>query len=659
MRKQLLLMLILCLSTTMAWAERDAYKSAADPVNVGIRDNNFDRILLEVSGLDNSQDNLHNTQSIVYSLTNVTENFTLRYTLKDYADWKGKLDIYYGDNSDIEVKNKGTKAEIGEDGSFSVTVSPSQITELGTYPNFLKVLSAKQGELSYDIQVYLASDPANPVFEEKNKSMRFMEALTGSITPRPIIGMKDTEISFTYTIGKTNQWIEGEPFDVHVSKISGLNANQVKLYYISDGKETEIPLKTDPYEPTYCFANDYVTIGTLREGASFTFKMKANTLTNNETISIEPRAKGLVHPYELTKATFRITDTPVVTHAITATLTDLVAQKDLPTVVEAGTDLSYKLECKKEGYTLPDMIQVKMGTKELNVTTQPDEQDAECTYNPKTGEITIYAVNGDVVITAAAAPILATYPVKATLTNLTSTPEITTATTVKEGEPFTFTLKANEGYTLPASITVTMGDKTLAAGTDYTYDAATGAFALEKITAILVITAAGDKIPEPEPEPEPEPTIYTVTLPVVEGATLAAESSTSVESGQYFAFTLTLETGYSAPLLTVKANGSELTPVSGDRYVIWEVTSDIIITVTGIVKDNPTDNAEVGSNALSVWGENGRLHIQTPVTGTARIVTFEGRLYRNLSLPVGETITSMPRGSYIIYIDKQSYKIRF
>lgn len=75
--------------------------------------------------------------------------------------------------------------------------------------------------------------------------------------------------------------------------------------------------------------------------------------------------------------------------------------------------------------------------------------------------------------------------------------------------------------------------------------------------------------------------------------------------------------------------------------------------------DNPTDNAEVDPNGLRVWGENGRLHIQTRVMDTACIVTFEGRLYRNLSLPVGETITSVPQGSYIIYIGNQSYKIRF
>lgn len=67
----------------------------------------------------------------------------------------------------------------------------------------------------------------------------------------------------------------------------------------------------------------------------------------------------------------------------------------------------------------------------------------------------VYAVNGDVVITATAVPVqIVTYSVKATLTNLFSSPAIVDATTVKEGETFSFTLSANNGYMLPASITI-------------------------------------------------------------------------------------------------------------------------------------------------------------------------------------------------------------
>ena len=223
---------------------------AVNPVSVSIYWNQFDDVFMAVSGLDNNQYNGQNTQGISYKLTNVTENVILRYTLKNYAAWKGQLDVYYGDNNSIYQPSQGTKAVIGEDGSFSVPVSLAQISE-GAYVNYLKVLSAKQGELSYDIQVYLESDQANPIFEENDKPMRFMEALTGSIAPHPIMGAKNSRIPFTYTIEKTNQWLDGKPLGVSAS-ISNLKADQIKLYYVSDGQEKEIPLKSGGNDYVYC-----------------------------------------------------------------------------------------------------------------------------------------------------------------------------------------------------------------------------------------------------------------------------------------------------------------------------------------------------------------------------------------------------------------------
>lgn len=96
----------------------------------------------------------------------------MRYTLKDYAAWKGQLNVYYGDR-DIYKANQGTKAEIGTDGSFDVPVSLEQITN-GSYINYLKVLSAKAGELVYDIQIYIESDMVNSKGGVKGKSMVFL-----------------------------------------------------------------------------------------------------------------------------------------------------------------------------------------------------------------------------------------------------------------------------------------------------------------------------------------------------------------------------------------------------------------------------------------------------------------------------------------------------
>ena len=95
-------------------------------------------------------------------------------------------------NNSIYQPSQGTKAVIGEDGSFSVPVSLAQISE-GAYVNYLKVLSAKQGELSYDIQVYLESDQANPIFEENDKPMRFIGSPYRSIAPHPIMGRRTLE----------------------------------------------------------------------------------------------------------------------------------------------------------------------------------------------------------------------------------------------------------------------------------------------------------------------------------------------------------------------------------------------------------------------------------------------------------------------------------
>ncbi|MEO3236408.1 C10 family peptidase, partial [Parabacteroides distasonis] len=107
---------------------------AVNPVSVSIYWNQFDDVFMAVSGLDNNQYNGQNTQGISYKLTNVTENVILRYTLKNYAAWKGQLDVYYGDNNSIYQPSQGTKAVIGEDGSFSVPVSLAQISE-GAYVN--------------------------------------------------------------------------------------------------------------------------------------------------------------------------------------------------------------------------------------------------------------------------------------------------------------------------------------------------------------------------------------------------------------------------------------------------------------------------------------------------------------------------------------------
>lgn len=317
------------------------------------------------------------------------------------------------------------------------------------------------------------------------------------------------------------------------------------------------------------------------------------------------------------------------------------------------------------GYKLPYAIEVYMNNQLLTV-------DEEYTYDngynsaPVTkadataGTIKIWNVTGPIKIIAEGVKD-GYHEVVLALTNLTSSP--TSFEPQAEGSKIEFTLTPYNGYELPSSIVVTMDGKTLTAGTDYTY--ASGKFTLEKITGLLIITAVGEEayIPEPEePTPEPEePTsvTYTVTLPVVEGAVITAQGSTSIEEGKAFTFTVDVQEGYTAKDMVVKANGTVLLPDASGRYTITNVRSNVIITVTGIEKEGAVGIESVNSSGVKVWATEGYLHIQMPEAGTAYIVSMSGKLHKILTLPEGETVTAMPQGAYVVRIGNQSYKLWF
>lgn len=323
---------------------------------------------------------------------------------------------------------------------------------------------------------------------------------------------------------------------------------------------------------------------------------------------------------------------------VTITGSENVAEGETFTAtVSAGSD-----------YYLPYAISVLMGNRQLRAD--------EYTYDRESGKIEVKNVTGPLSITVKGVK-KGYFEVVLNLANLTSDPA--SFEPQAEDTKIELTLKPSSGYELPSGVTVKMGDTPLAAGTDYTYDRSTGKFTLEKITSTLVITANGSRIPEPEPEPEPTPTTYTVTLPVVEGAVISASGSTTVTEGSSFSFTVEVKAGYNATNMVVKANGSTLTADANGRYTVANIRSNVVVTVTGIVKgDNPTANETIGSDELRVWAANGRLFIQTPEAERAYIVTFDGRVYKTLSLPAGEYSERMPQGSYIIHIGGESYKIQ-
>ena len=86
-----------------------------------------------------------------------------------------------------------------------------------------------------------------------------------------------------------------------------------------------------------------------------------------------------------------------------------------------------------------------------------------------------------------------------------------------------------------------------------------------------------------DPTPVDPVVTYTVTLPVVEGALIEATGSTTVTAGNNFSFTITVKEGYDATNMVVKANGTTLAPDASGRYTITNVSSNVIVTVTGLV----------------------------------------------------------------------------
>lgn len=166
---------------------------------------------------------------------------------------------------------------------------------------------------------------------------------------------------------------------------------------------------------------------------------------------------------------------------------------------------------------------------------------------------------------------------------------------------------------------------------------------------------------EPEPEdpddpvipddPDPTPVIYTVILPVTEGVTFSpAAGRYYVNADNDFVFSLTIDEGYreqSHPVVTL-SDGTILEPDASGRYTIAGLSSDQVISVSGIEKDTPVANEALSAGAqLTVFRNAFRL--QTDRAATLYIFTISGRLDRSIPVTPGETrVGDLPSGIYIL-----------
>lgn len=138
------------------------------------------------------------------------------------------------------------------------------------------------------------------------------------------------------------------------------------------------------------------------------------------------------------------------------------------------------------------------------------------------------------------------------------------ATSVNDGEPFTCVLTADEGRRLD-SVTVSMG------GTDITSSAyANGTIKIASVTGDVTITATTAEIS----------TSHSITVAL--SHVTISNSAASVDKNGPYSATVTPDTGYAAPTITVTMGGADITSsaVSGSAISIASVTGDVIITAT-------------------------------------------------------------------------------
>lgn len=157
------------------------------------------------------------------------------------------------------------------------------------------------------------------------------------------------------------------------------------------------------------------------------------------------------------------------------------------------------------------------------------------------------------------------------------------------------------------------------------------------------------------PPPYVPPVYHTVTLPQVEGASTSPMAGNhEVESWDNFRFYLTLDAGYSdsKPIVTT-SRGETIQPrVSDGAYLVKYVRDDIVISISGILPNNPTHNATI-DNATDIRAEGNTLLITVPQATEAMLTDLSGRLIRTLSLTSGQTrIEGLRPALYIVKLPK-------
>lgn len=176
-------------------------------------------------------------------------------------------------------------------------------------------------------------------------------------------------------------------------------------------------------------------------------------------------------------------------------------------------------------------------------------------------------------------------------------------------------------------------------------------------TTFATAPAAVTPYVPPVTPPTPQPTTYTVTLPALVGAsTTPAAGAHTVTEGDGFSFILTLDADYDQSVPVVTVNGNALIPDANGKYTITDISANLTVAITGIVR-NTTTGIEQVENATLIRAESGALLIRTPVSVTAQVIALTGNVVRTVRLPAGDSrVDGLASGIYIIRLSNEITK---
>ena len=329
---------------------------AEKPANVNIYWNEFDDTYMPVS----SSGERYTSCGISYGFINVKENIVLHYTLEDYATWKDALTL----SSSNAMYGTYDPVTIATDGSFDILLSLVDFQE-GNYQNYLKVSSTKRGKLGYKIQVYYTSDKnrENPLFEQDNNEMTFVNPISGSIAPNPITGQAGVEIPFTFTISDdVDTELLGKELTFSVS-MQCYQTEGVKLYYVGNGNKKEVDL-TYYGSDTYLYSTDQITVGKLEAVKAYSFSLLIPSVPSGSgtpyiALSVYAGGKEVPSQNYTGRANISITSLAEKYYQVKTDFTHVQLQNGI-TQVKEGENLSLTL-VPDAGYALPSTITVKVG----------------------------------------------------------------------------------------------------------------------------------------------------------------------------------------------------------------------------------------------------------------------------------------------------------